>query len=343
MILRFKKGGPLTAFFNALFFLGGILFATNVHGQDLQLMFYNVENLFDTIDDPLKFDEDFTPAGKLEYTADRYDQKQENLSRVINAAFGKETLDILGLCEVENKEVLIDLKAKLDNSALEIVHVNSADGRGIDNALMYNTEMFELREAGVRNVDLGKGERPTRDILWVHLVHKDTKEDFFLSVNHWPSRYGGEEKSRWKRKVASDVLASLSKEIADEVPEALIIHMGDFNDHPDNESLTNLSDCKRGPCLQNLCEKFVELEQGSHVYRGKWGVLDQFLVNANVTNNSRAYSAATDDVAFFSEEWMMYKSPNTGVFYPSRTYSGPKYYGGFSDHLPVTLILREQD
>lgn len=339
----FKKGGLATAFFNALFFLGGILLTSNIQAQDLQIMFYNVENLFDTIDDPLKFDEDFTPQGKLKYTTDRYNQKQENLSRVINSAFGKSLFDVLGLCEVENMEVLVELKSKLNNSDLDIVHFNSADGRGIDNALMYNTEVFELRESGVRAVDLGKDQRPTRDILWVHLVHKESNEDFFFSVNHWPSRYGGEEKSRWKRKAASDELASLSMEITSEVPTALIIHMGDFNDHPDNESMTALSECKRGPCLQNLCERFVELDQGSHVYRGKWGVLDQFLVNENLIGNSFTYHANPEDVKFFSEEWMMYESQNTGVLYPSRSYAGPKYYGGFSDHLPVTMILRKQE
>lgn len=338
-----KERWSMTAFFivRTVAIVAFLCIAAVGQGQDttLRLMFYNVENLFDTINDPITRDDDFTPDGKQAYDSKRYLTKQEHISKVINATFGTEAPDVIGLCEVENKEVLIDLSVRLDNGPWEIVHAHSPDGRGIDNALLFRADALKLLDRGTVRVDLGPGERPTREILWVRLKATTTKEQFVVCVNHWPSRYGGEEQSRPKRMIASKVLTTTVVNLRDEFPKAHMIAMGDFNDYPTNESVKSLADCsKSGACLTNLFAGFHGTDRGTHAYKGEWGVLDQMLVGDPAKAKKAKSVTGKDHADIVSFEWMMYKSKSDNKLYPSRTYGGPNYYGGYSDHLPVTLV-----
>lgn len=326
-----------------IFILTAWLCGSGLFAQSLNLMFYNVENLFDTVDQAGKFDEDFTPSGKLEYTTARYNQKLQNIARVINAAFANEHAHIVGLCEVENGIVLEDLKALLAQSAkLRVVHRESFDQRGIDNALMVDTTVCDVIEIGLKEIDLGDSERPTRGILWVIMYDKLAKEEIIVCVNHWPSRYGGVEASDWKRIKASETLQELIIELNEKHPKAHFIAMGDFNDNPTNNSLLALEKCMtlNDPCMVNMHKHIHGTDAGSHAYQGEWSVLDQILLSQTLLDKKGKLFAESATGSFVRLDWMLYESSFDGKRYPSRTYGGTKYFGGFSDHLPAVLKLR---
>ncbi|MEX2597557.1 MAG: hypothetical protein WEC59_11565 [Salibacteraceae bacterium] len=312
--------------------------------NEIEIVFYNVENLFDTIDQVNVNDEEFTPNGKKEYDSFKYYKKLENLSKVINARSIEAEMDLLGLCEVENSEVVLALAKRLKNSNdFELVHFDSPDQRGIDNALLYNVNQFELKDAGLEPIDLGYSERPTRGILWVVLAEKHTGQLFLVFVNHWPSRYGGAEESNWKRMRASETLVELIQKLRNQIPEAIEIVMGDLNDYPYNESTLNLERCddQNAPCLVNMHKHFVDEGEGTYVFRGEWGVLDHILVSRSLLQADHImWKAEANSGSTISHDWMMYEDKKSGELFPSRSFGGSHYYGGFSDHLPVHLTLR---
>ena len=171
----------------------------------LFVAFWNLENLFDTVNDPAKNDEEFLPQGEREWTQQRFDKKIYNLSRVIRSMNKNNGPDILGVCEVENKNVLDSMTQKyLSDLNYNIVHVESPDNRGIDVALLYRDGMFKVKGITVDTVHLSDGW-PTRPVLGVHLEN-EYKEDFTVFVNHWPSRSGGEENSEPNRIEAAKTL-----------------------------------------------------------------------------------------------------------------------------------------
>ena len=309
--------------------------------KSINIMFYNVENLFDTIDNPQTFDEDFTPSGKLEYNSLRYSEKVKNLAKVVDSSFSDQAPDVIGLCEVENVQVVEALRKKINvTKSLGVVHIDSPDGRGIDNALLYDTALFKLQVFGLKSIDLGKDERPTRGILWVVLKANNIDQPLIFLVNHWPSRYGGTEESEWKRMRASETSIVLIDSLKGVYPRSGLVFMGDLNDHPDNRSVEMLESCiDTGPCLMNMHKKFVGEDAGSHAYRGVWGVLDQILVNQNLITGDAGLTINSESAGFVNKPWMLYYSEKDQDSFPSRSYGGKKYFGGFSDHLPATLRL----
>lgn len=339
MVIRTKsKGGQLTAFFIAMIFgLTLNLAEVTIAQAPINVMFYNVENLFDTLDHPNTYDEDFTPSGKLEYSAQRYEQKVIHIAQVIDSAFYPSKPDIIGLCEVENRIVVNDLCKRISAAQWQIVHFDSPDGRGIDNALIFNSGRFSLVKSEPIPVDLGLEDRPTRDILFVQLEETTTGEIFELYVNHWPSRYGGAEASNWKRMKASQSVQQAITGVGLEDKNVLVL--GDFNDYPNNESILSLTNCDTGLCLQNLFEKYQGTNTGSYVYKGEWGVLDQILINKHLNDGLGEWIIKPESAQPFKRDFMLYKSEKTGDKYPSRTYGGVRYFGGFSDHLPVIVTL----
>lgn len=313
---------------------------SSAYSQDtaFHVAFYNVENLFDTIDTPDKKDEEFTPSSKLKHGSKNYEIKQTNLAKVINAMSEGRELAVLGLCEVENLKVLQDLRAKLDYKKYDIIHTESPDQRGIDNAMFVSKKHFKILNSGSERIDLGADERPTRDVVWAHLKDKKSKQEFFVFVNHWPSRYGGADASNWKRVKAAEGLCSLMERMTLSNPSAHMIAMGDMNDYPSNESLQMLLKCESGkPCLNNMFTRFEGTERGSHAYKGEWGVLDQILVSKSLVGGMRDFKVTADAGRIFKKKWMLYESSYDGKFYPSRAYGRDKFYGGYSDHLPVLI------
>lgn len=308
---------------------------------ELRIGFYNVENLFDTIDQPDTRDEEFTPNSKKEYHSLRYWQKIKHIGTVLNAMPGGSP-DVIGLAEVENRAVLEDLVNKQLRKEYSIAHFESPDTRGIDVALLYKTALMEIEQARAIPVSFAfDDDLKTRDILLVKAsIQKETVHFF---VNHWPSRRGGKIQSMPKRMVAGTTLRKVLDSLQKTQKTSPIIIMGDFNDEPSDSSLMYALGADTtfpGNANQPLYNPFAKLQhqgKGSYNFRGEQNLLDQIILSKGFMQNDSEF--AIQEMGIFSEEWMMYKRSD-GTLAPSRTYSGNRYYGGYSDHLPVYLNLR---
>lgn len=308
-----------------------------------------MENLFDTINDPDTFDDDRTPLGKDKWTAEKYRDKLKNMSLVlseIGSSVTKASPDIIGVCEIENNVVLEDLikEPALLNKGYAIIHFDSPDERGIDVALLYKKEVFMPTSFKSHRLLLFKenGYRDyTRDQLIVGGLLDD--EEIYFIVNHWPSRSGGEARSRPNRIAA----AKLNKRIIDSVlrlnTDAKIISMGDFNDDPINDSFKKVIKTEgrkrkvTDSILFNPMESLYRKGEGSLAYRDKWNIFDQIYFTGNLISSTKEsfsfYKAAIYNPAYLLTSSGRYKG------YPKRTYSGGNYTGGFSDHFPVYITL----
>jgi len=304
--------------------------------QSLRVGFYNLENLFDTINDPKINDEEFLPGGKSKWNSERYLKKLDNLSKVILEMNGGSGMDVLGLCELENKKVLEDLtkKTPLKKIKYGIVHYDSPDRRGIDVALIYNkSKMKVLGSAKINIRQPSDSLSPTRNILLVKgLVNK--KDTLYFFVNHWPSRRGGKESSPLRVNAANTLLKALDS-VRTKHQTAKVIAMGDFNDTPTDESMQHLSE--EGD-LANLMTLELKMGHGSHYYKKEKNIFDQLLVSENLLGESGCRVPA-DAGRIFQPDWLLgevYKGDGPA---PLRTFAGNRYLGGYSDHLPVYMDL----
>jgi len=298
----------------------------NVQKHSRYIGFYNVENLFDTIDQPNN-DEDFLPQGKNKWTSERYTEKIKNLNQVIDSMGN---IALLGLCEVENRGVVSDLIiASPKRNKFEIVHDESPDERGIDVALIYDPSVFKLYSSGTLRFELPHADRPhTRDILWAKLIHK--KDTLFAIVNHWPSRRGGQQQSNPNRVLAAQVASQFIDSVKHVSPKSKIVFMGDLNDHPDNEAPQMI-----GQRLRAMINRSSGKFGGSYNYQGEWDVLDHIFVSANAFSGKMCFVEQSGEI--LSPEFLLeeYK----GQLIPKRSYAGTKYLGGYSDHLPVRIKM----
>ncbi|MCS6991984.1 MAG: endonuclease/exonuclease/phosphatase family protein [Chitinophagales bacterium] len=312
-------------------------------GRVVCLGFYNVENLFDTIDNPLTQDEEFTPAGEARWTAQRMSQKSRNIARVIAALNEGKGPDVLGLSEVENDFVLRYLlqQDELKKSGLSYIHFDSPDMRGIDVCLLYRPKVFRPIAQRLLRVDVQKWDnRPTRDILWVKglMFNRDTLHVF---VNHWPSRRGGRELTEPKRLAAAKVLHRVVDSLLGQNPDALIVVMGDFNDNPGDASLSLLEQGLQNGGLINCMNRFDwKRGEGTEYYQGLWYRFIQILVSPGLKRYSYEGSGANacSGIHIFRPNWIM-KQDASGHWIPKRSIDEDGSIG-FSDHLPVYLLLR---
>ncbi len=313
------------------------------------LAFYNLENLFDTENDSLTFDDDRTPMGKDHWTVERFNQKITNMGKVISEIGSDVTRtspDFIGVCEVENNEVLERLvnSPELQDKNYGIIHFDSPDERGIDVALLYKKEVFlpmSFKSHRLLLFNL-EGERDfTRDQLVVGGLLDN--EYFHIIVNHWPSRSGGEARSKPNRLAA----AQLNKRIIDSItaldPTSKIIAMGDFNDDPISDSLKKVLKTKGNKQgllatdLFNPMEKLFKKGIGTLAYRDHWNLFDQIYMTGNlVASDSQEYRFWKAGI-FMPAYLITQDGPYKG--YPLRTYSGGNYTGGYSDHFPVFVYL----
>ncbi len=311
--------------------------------SSLRISFYNVENLFDIKNDPITIDDDFTPEGKQQWTRERYQTKLNRLSQVLDS-MGVPTF--LGLAEVENLAVVKDLAktGALKEVKYGFVHKESPDKRGIDVAFMYDKKQFKLISYSFIRIDFPEEIEvgyTSRDILHAEgrLSSGDTLHFF---VNHWPSRRGGVAQSEPKRMWVAQHLRFALDDIFKDDPDANVIIMGDFNDETDNKSITSMLNAQPRDAypedgkLYNCFSEFDQQELGSYRYRANWNALDQIIVSGSLLNGEASVIAANPVI--FRRDWMMYNSSKYGPS-PNRTYGGPNYYGGYSDHLPVTMEL----
>ncbi len=309
------------------------------------IAFYNVENLFDTFDDPFTADDDFTPTGKLKWTFKRYGVKIRKLSSVISQLglnHATKPPVIVGLVEVENAKVVSDLanSSYLKKHHYGYVHHDSPDERGIDVALLYSKVAFELLDSKTYPVFLedNRGQRDyTRDILKVtgnlhgELVH--------ILVNHWSSRREGVEVSEPKRILAAKTIRNIIDLIKDKEMNPKIIIMGDFNDDPTSKSVKEymVKDDFINP-MESLLDKE---KSGTSTYNKKWNLFDQIILSKNFTEKIKG-KLVFKHAEVFSKKWLkIHRGKLKGS--PFRTYIGPWYQGGFSDHFPVYAFLEKED
>ena len=329
----------------------GSVFAQNISyncKKNVLIVSYNVENLFDTIDDPHKLDNEFLPQSKKKWTSNRYQSKINHLSKVISSIDSTKLPDIISLVEVENRAVLEDLSQNksLKKAHYQIVHKESPDRRGIDVALLYNPKKFKLLSQHFYKVSLADDAYfKTRDILYAKLIFKKTKDTLHIFVNHWPSRRGGQEKSEHKRVRAAEVLKSVTDSIfkADGNPSIMI--MGDFNDEPTDKSITEtlqakpLNSISNGNLYNLSLAKHLKKEGSYYYWKTKeWNMIDQLIVSGQLINSKKELQLKSTDVMIYRQNFFLYTNKK-GVQSPAKTYGGTRYYGGYSDHLPIYFYL----
>lgn len=313
--------------------------------------FYNVENLFDTQDDKKINDNEFLPHSKKKWDKDRYNNKLHNLAVVLSDLGTQDVASgasIIGLAEIENERVLKDLIAQdtLQNKNLKYVHYNSPDKRGIDVALLYNAHKFAVlnsERVSVNGFKKGGDKLFTRDILMVEgILGSDT---VFVLVNHWPSRRGGAEESKYLRKIVAVTLKNKTESIKKKHPNAKIILMGDFNDNPNDESLvkhlgtTKDPSAVKGNTFYNPFYNMKKKGVGTTPYRGDWFMFDQILFSRNLVQDTVGFTYLKSVI--FTGKYL-YQKGGKYDGYILRTFAGGNYLNGYSDHLPVYCILKKQ-
>lgn len=323
------------------FYLGSCTSVKRSLTNEYTVVSYNVENLFDTVDDPKIPDEEFLPESEKKWDNERYQKKLNDLSRVISEINEKELPEIVGLVEIENRVVLEDLiqTGPLKDQGYTIIHEESPDFRGIDVALIYRKDAFkELMHETLPVVFPDNPEFKTRDIL--HVTGQIKNKTVHIFVNHWPSRIGGDEKTEHKRVLAASVLKSKIDDILALDPKARIIIMGDMNDEPTNKSLVETLGAKlpdSGAKLVNLMIPDDNSGLGTYFYSGNWNMLDNLVVSDELISGKRIQ--IVDQKGFiYSSDWMIYTN-KTGDKTPNRSYVGNKYVAGVSDHFPVYLKM----
>ena len=315
------------------------------------IAFYNVENLFDTINDPKKFDDDRTPSGRDNYTSSIYWDRIDKLSKVI-AEIGSDDTNmspvIIGLCEVENSHVLEDLVAseKLRPERYGIVHFESPDERGIDVALLYRKQYFKPISESTHNLFITNSHNYERDYTRDQLLVSGLLEGelFHIIVNHWPSRSGGQAQSEPKRIAA----AKLNRKLIDSLQRidslAKIITMGDFNDDPNNASIKTVlngkekkHEVRKNIGLYNPMASMFRQGFNTLAYRDWLNLFDQIIFTQPLLKKEydsyRFYKAGIYNKRYLTNQKGRHKG------YPLRSYEYRNYQGGYSDHFPVYIYL----
>jgi len=314
--------------------------------------YYNLENLFDTVNDTLINDEEFLPEGEKAWTQEKYQEKVGNMAYVISKLGTELTpqgISLLGVSEVENREVLHDLVKHplLEKRDYRIVHRDSPDWRGIDVALLYQAGHFKVTESKWFELKIYKedGERKyTRDVLF---VRGELDGEFVnVLVNHWPSRSGGQERSAPGRNAGAKLCKGIIDSLETLYPESKTLLMGDLNDNPTSPSVKSYLKAKKNPeevkkgGLYNPMEQFYSQGIGSNAWRDSWSLFDQVIVSKALLSKKQEgyffYQAHIYNKKFLTQKSGQYKG------YPFRTFSGDNYTGGYSDHYPVFVYLLKE-
>ena len=317
-----------------------------------RFMFYNVENLFDTLDTPNTNDQDFLPDGDYVWNTERYYEKLHHIARVVTDV-GDETYPaLIGLCEVENLDVLkgLTLATSLKDAGYEIVHKQSPDYRGIDVALLYRPDLFNLIEYKTWQVWFPfDNNYSTREVLYVQ-GELPGNNKLHVFVNHWPSRSGGEIETRPKRIFVAELVRSKVDSLLAIDPEARIVITGDFNDEPTDLSIVSglnafsSFDKPENDRLYNPSHYLQKnINKGSYKYKGSWNMLDQFIISGSLLDTSGNIYSSQHDVHLFEADYLLERDKTYLGDKPYRTYLGSYYNGGYSDHLPVYIDIRYKE
>ena len=313
---------------------------------EFKILFYNVENLFDIKDDSLYNDENFTPEGEMHWTFNRLNSKIKNVSKVIIAAGGWKIPDVLLFCEIENRYVLDKLisETPLKNTPYKIIHKESPDHRGIDIAMLYNSERFYPISYQYYPLIIKSEVLKTREILSVSGI-VDGKDTIHILGNHWPSRYSGLLETRELREAAAVLLRSLVDKISSDYKNPKIIIIGDFNENPDDNSIKSILGARSyeykaaDSVIYNLSISWVKANSGTLKYQSQWFVFDQIMVSGALLNSGSRLHTRPENASIVNLSFLLQEDKKFGGKKLYRTYNGFDYQGGFSDHLPVMLRL----
>lgn len=312
--------------------------------KELNILFYNTENFFDVIDDPLTLDDEFLPDGSRFWSMKRFEKKRNDIAKVIIASCGYHAPVIAGLAEVENRFVLEALteEGPLASFHYSIIHKESPDERGIDVALLYRRDIVKPFFYAYLPLKDEHGQTMlTREILYAGFTTAlgDTLHVFF---NHWPSRYRGQAETEPQRMIAALTLRQYSDRIFKTEKSPSIVIMGDFNDQPQNKSLTEGLGARTG----NEAGKPGEIinlsaswrHGGTLKFRQSWQIFDQIMVSDFLLDRGRLQTKA-EWATIVSNDFLLEPDPKFKGKRPFRTYQGYRYHNGISDHLPVRLKL----
>ena len=297
------------------------------------VMFWNVENFFDWTDQGRgESDAEFSSMGSRRWTRKKFYAKCDAIAKTIiwiGERYGR-LPDVIGLAEVENRRVLYML---LESSLLRkcgygIVHYDSGDRRGIDVALLYRKEVFELSESFITTPEHEGEKLATRDILTVRMRRKTDREHVTFIVNHHPSKYGGSKASESRRNSVMISLSELCDSLLKTPENSRIVAMGDFNDNPDGPQFSVMDGL-----MVNKAQELHQKGEGTIRYEGKWDLIDMFIVSPALKESSV--------MEIVRVPFLMTREKKHPGEKPFRTYSGPRYIGGVSDHCPVVLVIGE--
>tara|TARA_B100001769_G_scaffold273973_1_gene271328 strand:+ start:5324 stop:6286 length:963 start_codon:yes stop_codon:yes gene_type:complete len=295
--------------------------------EPLTVGFWNVENLFDLENNPNKNDDEFSIGGRKNVDQEIYDLKLKHCSEVLSDL----NVDVLGLCEVENLVVLNDLNIAYPGRDYRIIHYESPDNRGIDNALLYDPDRFSIISSKPILNKLKNGGN-TRDILYVEGNYQGRRLHLF--VNHWPSNYGGREKSIPKRKSTAELIIKEIEMLQKSDEFAEIILLGDFNENPDEQNIKLLE--KIG--LTSLMKPMIGKSNiGTYVYRGKDYLYDQIIVNDQLQDDKNL--VVINDSVYILDLPKYRQQEGNYKHYPFRFWAGNRLLGGYSDHLAVKVKI----
>ncbi|MBR5862616.1 MAG: hypothetical protein IKZ08_04725 [Bacteroidales bacterium] len=299
--------------------------------QDEKLaVFWNLENFFDYVDGGEgESDREWSSTGSRRWTKTRFYTKCDAIAKTmfwIGEKYGRMP-DVIGVAEVENSGVLYKLLSSslLRKYDYKVVHYDSHDRRGIDVALLYRSSVYRKVSSSVKVPEYDAQKLSTRDILQVCLESVDG-ERINVLVNHHPSKYGGSQASESRRDAAMTAMRNLCDSLAVADSGIPVIAMGDFNDTPDGEQFRMLDGV-----LVNKADSLFRAGQGTIRFEGKWNLIDMFMVSGSISEKS---AMEILQVPFL----MTYEKKYPGLK-PLRTYSGPRYIGGVSDHCPIVLTV----
>lgn len=323
--------------------------------NELFVSHWNVENLFDTSNDPLTDDDEFLSSGAKEWNEERLERKLYNLARVIRSMNDGNGPDLLGICESEHQHLLDSLvKNFLSDKNYKTAYLESPDGRGIDNGIIYNSDKLELLGINGYETKFGDNYDTRLVVLGTFLLNK--KDTIYFFVNHWPSRRGGQESSEPRRIKVAETLKSVVDSLLTKNQKSKIIIVGDFNDEPTDISITETLGAYPFLCdsldpklipqdfetnLFNTSYKAWSDGMGSYFYQDDFSMIDQIIISKELLlGNKLSYECNSFDV--FKPDFMITR---TGKFKgaPFPTYGGNRYLGGYSDHYPVTIKLKLLD
>lgn len=323
-----------------------VMLSSGSPAQDqFKAAFWNVENLFDTTNAAQSRDEDFTPSGRYAWTEDLLQKKFNSLTRVINDIDKGDDLAILGLAEIENKQVLKRLNDEYLQKGWKIVHQESPDERGIDCAVLYDPELVKLKDYKFLTVFLA-GDDKTRDIVEAEFVPRKgrVQNSFYVFVNHWPSRWGGQEKTDPLRRTAARTLRARIDDILVKQPNADILIMGDLNDYPNDPSVYEVLRAHEpgpiaypGDLINTTWKLHADPHAGTYMYRGDWNVLDQVIISVGM-QDKHGFDWVLNSTSAFKPEYLIEKDGKYAGW-PFRMFRSGKYHGGYSDHLPVVCSI----